>query len=37
MCKKAFKVNNVGRVNNILLIIVDWNVLLAENNAKVTH
>lgn len=37
MCKKAFKVNTVRRVNNILLINVDWNFLLAENNAKVTH
>lgn len=27
MCKKAFKANTVGRVNNILLINVDWNFL----------
>lgn len=37
MCKKAFKANTDGRVNDILLINVDWNFLLAETNAKVTH
>lgn len=37
MCKKPFKANAVGRVKNILLINVDWNFLLAENNAKVSH
>lgn len=37
MCKKIFKESAIGRVNNILLINVDWNFLLAENNAKVTH
>lgn len=37
VCKKMFKASAVGRVNNILLISVDWNFLLAENNAKVTH
>lgn len=35
--KKIFKASTVGRVNNILLINVDWKFLLAENNAKVTH
>lgn len=35
--KKTFKANTIGRVNNIILINVDWNFLLAENNAKVTH
>lgn len=37
MCKKTFKASTVGRVNNILLINVDWNFLLVENNTKVTH
>jgi len=37
VCKKTFKASTVGRVKNILLIDVDWNFLLAESNAKVTH
>lgn len=37
MCKKTFKASAIGRVNNILLINVDWKFLLAETNAKVTH
>lgn len=37
MCKKAIKANTVGRVNKILLINEDWNYLLAESNAKVSH
>lgn len=37
MCKETFKASFVGRVSNILLINVDWNFLLAVNNAKVTY
>lgn len=37
MCKETFKASFVGRVSSILLINVDWNFLLAVNNAKVTY
>lgn len=37
VCKKTFKASAAGRVSNILLINVDWNFLLAQNNAKVSH